>query len=253
MLLASLHLNVHCWFFADYHSFTRDNQKELEDTFKFLGTEDPSQALEMLRCDLIAYGLNSERDHFIKADDAPQSHTQTKPHKALLPDPLKEDGAFIQNTQDMVSKTVPDQLHSEPHLSVLRGNRILTTPATKWRHGRPQKNANKKVNGNDEKSPRCLCSGLHPKSLTIIDTLSHYPSLTPPSPTKQAQTVSGCIPGSMRHVLVFIVFLQGHIADQPKATSTQKEKKKSLTSINHGKRFPHTEIVSEKAMFQTRA
>jgi hypothetical protein len=50
-----------------------------------------------------------------------------------------------------------------------------------------------------------------------------------------------------------MVFLQGHVADQPEATSTKKEKKNSLTGGNHGKRFPGAEIVSEKATFQTRA
>jgi hypothetical protein len=112
MFVAFLLLNPNCLFFADYHGFTRDHRNELEEAFKFLGTEDPSQALDMLQCDFIAYGLHSKFDQVIGAD-GPQSHPRAEPPKPPLPDPHKENNAFIQNTQDMVSKILPDQLHGE--------------------------------------------------------------------------------------------------------------------------------------------
>jgi hypothetical protein len=149
----------------------------------------------MLQRDFIAYGLNSKLDRVVGAD-APQSHLQAEASQPLLPDPRKEDKAFIQNAPDTVFKTLPDQLHREPRLPVLRRNLILTISATKRRRGRPQKNT-ETVDGKDEKSPRRLRSGLYPTAPTDVDALSRYPSLTPPSPTKRAKRASGCVQGSM--------------------------------------------------------
>jgi hypothetical protein len=52
---------------------------------------------------------------------------------------------------------------------------------------------------------------------------------------------------------LFIVFLQGHIGDQPDTISTEEErKKKPSTAGNRRKHSPGAKVVSEKATFRTR-
>ena len=59
LLILILHLS------SDYYNFTRTNQITLEAALKFLGTPEPSVALEMLQHELIAYGFHSNVEHGI--------------------------------------------------------------------------------------------------------------------------------------------------------------------------------------------
>jgi len=53
---------------SDYYNFTKIHQTTLETAFKFLGAPERSMALEMLKHELIVYGLHSEVEHGINQD-----------------------------------------------------------------------------------------------------------------------------------------------------------------------------------------
>jgi hypothetical protein len=73
LLILILHLN------SDYYNFTKIHQTTLETAFKFLGTPEPSMALEMLQHELIVYGLCSEAE---RSRELPGHHT-----KGMFPTP----------------------------------------------------------------------------------------------------------------------------------------------------------------------
>lgn len=150
--------------------------------------------------------------------------------------------------------------------------------------GRPHKKQNMTV-GHIEKSPRRLRTRISVTIKTSPETLSQYPSLTPQSPTKHANMAShlvwhlfhiqqysshfyratrmmlsnmppplqqrrrGQVIFHLSHLLVFILFSQGHSdSKQPittiKQLSTKKQKNTTIPKKNFGKVLPETQFVS---------
>jgi len=68
-------------------------------------------------------------------------------------------------------------------------NLLASVSVGKQLRGRPHKKPNMMV-GDIEKSPRRLRTRMPVTVKTSPETLSRYPSLTPPSPTKHAKTAS---------------------------------------------------------------
>ena len=139
--------------------------------------------------------------------------------------------------------------------------------------------------GHIEKSPRRLRTRTSVTIKTSPEALSQYPSLTSQSPTKHANMAShlvwhlfhiqrysshfhrptqmmlsnmplplqqrrrGQVIFHLSHLLVFILFLQGHSDNkQPittaKQLSTKKQKKTTIPKNNFGKVLPETQFVS---------
>jgi len=80
--------------YSDYYNFTRTNQTTLEAALKFLGTPEPSVALELLQHELIAYGFHSNVEHGIGHNTKGIFHTPSL-SKRIITTPQKHGHRLI--------------------------------------------------------------------------------------------------------------------------------------------------------------